>query len=84
MSAPTRRQLTARGVKSVLTRAKVDHSSLTIADDPRVWRDVESGQQGTSVVITGPREARRQASEILYERGYGCAPYPDRDEWTRR
>ena len=29
--------LTARGLKAMLTRAGVDHYTLTITDDPEVW-----------------------------------------------
>ena len=69
-TAATAVRLPVRGVKAILTRAGVDHSELEI-------------YQGTSVVIKGPREARRQASHVLYERGLSNAPYPDLDMWSR-
>jgi hypothetical protein len=75
--------LTARGLKGMLTRGGVDHSDLQVGDDPAVWEDVETGERGTSVVVSGPKEARRQASHVLYDHGLSCAPYPDRDMWSR-
>lgn len=80
----TTSRLTARGVKTMLARAGVDYSELTITDDPAVWRDLATGRAGTSVVISGPEEARGRAYHALLERGLSCAPYPDRDEWSRR
>jgi hypothetical protein len=77
-----RRRLTARGVKVILSRAGVDYSALTITDDNTLWTDVETGRQGTSVVISGPTEARRRAARVLFDRGFATAPYPDRDEWS--
>jgi hypothetical protein len=41
------------------------------------------GRQETSVVIKGAKEARRQASHVLYERGLSNAPYSDLDMWSR-
>lgn len=73
--------LTARGVRTMLTRAGVDHSQITITE-----RRVEvlwAGTTRTQVTITGPRDARRAAGLALYERGLTCAPYPDRSEWHR-
>lgn len=78
------RQLTARAVKAMLSRAGVDHSGLEIADDPAVWTDVETGRQATSVVIRGPEEQRHLAFRVLSGRGLACAPYHDRDYWSRR
>lgn len=81
MSRPA---LTARGVKTILTRAGVDHhAQLAITDDPTVWESLETGRRNTSVRITGPREARRHAAGVLFGKGLSCAPYPDRDEWSR-
>ena len=83
-SALTRAEaLTARGVKVMLRRAGVDYSALTITEDPAVWTNVETGACGHSVVISGPREARRAARDALFEGGLACAPYRDRDEWSR-
>ena len=64
-------RLTARGVKTMLSRAGVDRSELTIYD----WAD--------RVVITGPRDARMKAFHALFERGLACAPYRDWHEWSR-
>jgi hypothetical protein len=75
--------LTVREIKAMLTKSGVDQSALEIYHDPAVWTNLETGAQGTSVVITGPREARRQASHVLYERGLSNAPYPDLDMWSR-
>jgi hypothetical protein len=77
------RPLTARGLKAILTRAGVDHAALEIRDDPAIWTNVETGERGTSVVVSGPEEPRRQASRVLYDRGLACAPYSGRDEWSR-
>jgi hypothetical protein len=76
--------LTARGVKVMLARAGVDYSALTITDDPGVWVDIETGQQGTSVKVEGPRDVRQLAGAVLYGRGLGNAPYPGYDMWSRR
>jgi hypothetical protein len=66
-----RTKLTARGVKQILTRAGVDHTDLDITE------------RGGSVQITGPREARTAATHALWERQLWCAPYPDKDLWSR-
>jgi hypothetical protein len=80
----TTRAITARGVKAMLARSGVDYSALVITDDPAVWTDVETGEQTTSVVIEGPKEARRPAFHALLDRGLSVAPYPERDYWSRR
>ena len=77
-----RRDLTVRGVKAILTRAGVDHLALEVFHDPALWTDLETGRQGTSVVIKGPKEARRRASHALYARPEQ-RPYPDLDMWSR-
>jgi hypothetical protein len=53
----SRRDLTVRGVKAMLTRAGVDYSALTITHDPAVWTDLETGAQSTSIKIEGPEGA---------------------------
>jgi hypothetical protein len=68
----------------MLTRARVDYCDLEITDGPVVWRDVETGERTTSVLITEPEETRRAAFRVLLERGLSVAPYPDRDYWSRR
>jgi hypothetical protein len=69
----------------MLTRAGVNDSALEIYHDPAVWTDLETGRQGTSVVVKGPKEARHQAWEALfYKPGLGVAPYPEYDMWSRR
>jgi hypothetical protein len=78
------RQLTARGVEMMLTRAGVDYSGLEIYDDPTLWRDLDTGRTSTNVVVKGAAEARRAAFHILFDRGLSVAPYSDRDEWSRR
>jgi hypothetical protein len=78
-----RRDLTVRCVKAMLTKAGVDHCALEIYRDPAVWTNLETGRQKTSVVIKGPKDARWQASHVLYERGLSNAPYPDLDMWSR-
>jgi hypothetical protein len=83
MSDP--KPLTVRGVKTILTREGVDYSALTITHDPAVWTDIETGRSSTSVIITGPKEAREAAWRVLfYRRGLGCAPYREYDMWSRR
>jgi hypothetical protein len=77
-------KLTARGVKTMLARAGVDYSELTITDDPAIWTDLDGGNPRTSVVIRGPEEARNRVWHALEDRGLACAPYTDRDEWSRR
>lgn len=42
------RQLTARGVKAMLSRSGVDQADLTIVEDPAVWTDLK---QGTSTPL---------------------------------
>jgi hypothetical protein len=77
------RPLTARGLKAILTRAGVGHSALRIRDDPSVWVNVETGERSTSVIVSGPEDARRAASHVLYEKGLANAPYPEYDMWSR-
>jgi hypothetical protein len=77
------RPLTSRGLKAMLTRGGVDHSGLQVEDDPAVWTNVETGERGTSVVVSGPKQARLQASHVLFDRGLSCAPYADQDMWSR-
>jgi hypothetical protein len=79
----TRKNLTAAEVTTILTEAGVDLSELTITDDPTVWADFETGAQGTSVRIDGPKEARRAATSVLFGRYLAQAPYPDHDFWSR-
>lgn len=84
MAAPKRaRPLTARGVKTILTRAGIDQSTLTITDDPAVWCDLETGERVTSVKVTGPDDARSAVFHALFDRGYAVAPYSDCDYWSR-
>jgi hypothetical protein len=68
----------------MLARSGVDYSGLTITDDPVVWRDVETGERSTSVVIEGPKDARLAAFHALFDRGLTVGPYPDKDYWCRR
>jgi hypothetical protein len=75
--------LTARGVRTILGRAGVDYSALTITDDPAVWTNIETGKSGTSVRIDGPKEARLKAFHVLFEKRLANAPYPDCDYWSR-
>jgi hypothetical protein len=79
----TRRPLTARGVKAILTRAGIDYSALEIREDFTVWTNVETGEQSTCVVVSGPKELRTLTFHALYDKGLACAPYPDHDEWSR-
>lgn len=81
--AKAKKPLTADEVRSILTEAGVDHSALTIANDPAVWTNVETGKQGTSVRIDGPEEARRAATRVLFGLYLSHAPYPDYDYWHR-
>lgn len=76
--------LTARGIKGMLTRAGFDHSALTITDDSAIWTDVETGRSVTSVKIEGPKEVRNKVWDVLEDRGLVCAPYPEYDMWSRR
>lgn len=75
--------LTARGLKAILTRGGVDHSALKIDNDYAVWTNVETGERGTSVMVTGPKEIRREAAHVLYDKGLANAPYPGYDLWSR-
>jgi hypothetical protein len=77
-------KLTARGVKAMLARAGVDYSELDITDDAAIWTDLDGGRPRTSVVIRGPKAARNRVWAALEDRGLACAPYTDRDEWSRR
>lgn len=69
-------KLTARGVRSRLTRARVDHAPLKIT------------QHGDYVRIDGDgcdEDIRRRAAFwVLFDAGLSCAPYPEYDLWTRR
>lgn len=78
-----RRPLTARGLKTMLARAGVDHSALEIRDDYAVWTNVETGQRSTSVAVSGPKDLRWQAASVLYDKGLSNAPYPECDMWAR-
>ncbi|GAB3535833.1 hypothetical protein GCM10027403_14620 [Arthrobacter tecti] len=80
--------LTARGVKARLTRAGADYRHLDITDGAEVSRLVDVDRTGpwrrqTVVTITGSREARREADDVLFWAGLSCAPYPDRSIWRR-
>jgi hypothetical protein len=77
------RPLTARGVKAMLARSRVDASQLTITDDPEVWHDLETGERVTYVKITGPKKARLAAWHALMQHGLVSAPYPDQDYYSR-
>lgn len=71
MSAPGRRPLSERSVKALLTRAGVQYEELAMREfDGRV-------------IVTGPRHARRRASEALFDAGLANAPLPDQDDWAR-
>jgi hypothetical protein len=80
------KELTARGVKVRLTRAGVDRSKLEITDVMQRFRHVDLHMTGAwkrrnTVVITGTRDERRKADDVLSSAGFWCAPYPDRSEW---
>lgn len=80
------RGLTARAVKTRLTRAGVDYKPLTITEREEVSRIVDLDASGPwrrrcVVTISGPRDARWAASRILYDAGLGCAPFGDHDVW---
>lgn len=77
-------ELTVEDVKGILSGLGVDYSALAIEHDPAVWADLETGRGTTSVVIRGPRELRLRAWDALEAAGLSCAPYPDRDCWSRR
>jgi hypothetical protein len=76
--------LTARDVTAMLDLAGVDYSGLDITEDDAVWTGLDGGNPRTSVIIRGPKEARDQVWPALEGGGLACAPYGDRDEWTRR
>jgi len=77
------KSLTASEVDAILVLAGVDSSALTISDDPAVWTNIETGENGTSVRIDGPEETRRAATAALWEARLSHAPYPDHDFWSR-
>jgi hypothetical protein len=77
------RTLTADEVRALLTEAGVDQSGLTIIDDTAVWTNFTTGESGTSVLVKGPKDARRAAHSVLFAQGYAVAPYPDEDYWSR-
>ena len=79
----TKKSLIAAEVREILTGAGVDQSQLTITDDPAVWTDIFTGESDTSVRIDGPKVARRAASNVLMERGFSEAPYPDHAFYSR-
>lgn len=69
-------QLTVRGVRSRLTRAGVDHAPLKITQ----WGDyVRVDSDGCDDDIR-----RRAASDVLFDAGLSCAPYPEYDLWIKR
>ena len=74
------RTLTARGVRTMLARRGVDHSSLTITETVN----------GNEVRVEGPYETRRAATYALvlnYEdtaTGMSVAPFPEHDILIRR
>ncbi len=74
--------LTSERVRTMLADAGVDHSRLTITDDPDVWTDIETGRSSTSVRIRGPRHDRLAAAGVLFAHRLACAPYLDHDEWS--
>jgi hypothetical protein len=76
--------VTARGIKAMLTRAGVNYSALTITDDSAVWTNLETGRSTTSVKIEGPKDIRSKVWDALEDRGLVCAPYPEYDMWSRR
>jgi hypothetical protein len=78
------KKLTARGVKTMLARARVDYSALTITEDSDVWVNMQTGAAATSVKIEGPADVRTAIWGPLEDCGLACAPYPDYDMWSRR
>jgi hypothetical protein len=76
--------LTAGEVKAMLDQAGIDHSALTITDDPEVWVDIETvaGGSHTSVKIAGPQEQRQKAFGVLFAGGLGCMPNDEYDLWS--
>lgn len=85
MASTMSKSLTAAEVVAILAEAGVDTSRLTITDDPAVWTNVDTGESGTSVRISGPKDARRAATNVLFDDPHrlGQAPYPDEDYWSR-
>lgn len=77
-------QLTAAEVVAILTEAGVDVTQLDIHDDNAAWTNMSTGEVRTSVIVTGHKMHRDHAFGVLMARGLSVAPYPERDEWSRR
>lgn len=80
--------LTIRGVKAMLTRAGIDTHALSFTRHDR------SGQHASGlyerryvekvdIEVTGPKTVRSDVRAELFDRGLECAPYADRDFFSR-
>lgn len=83
-----RKTLTVPTVKSLLTRAGIDHSQLTITHiDTTSTHSAGThlGQyvESSNVRISGDPSTRRQARAALSDHGLCVAPLPQYDDWSR-
>lgn len=81
-------QLTVQEVEQLLTRAGLDCTALTLTEIDRsathtAGMYAELYVHHRVVVIRGDETCRRLASTRLHEEELWCAPFSDRDEWSR-
>lgn len=84
----TAKHLTVGSVRSMLTRAGIDHSALTFALIDRSGMHISGIYEGQRVEemdvrITGDPTARREARTVLGERGLWLTPTREYDDWSR-
>lgn len=80
--------LTIRGVKTMLTRAGIDTCALSFTRHDRSGQHVTGHYEckyveKVDIEITGPKTVRADVRAELFDRGLECAPYPDRDFFSR-
>lgn len=85
----SRRSLTARGVKQMLTRRGIDWRNLSITEQTTTARRIDIGYIGpwetfTEVKIAGPRSIRNPACFALFCAGLSEAGYPEYSLFSRK
>ncbi len=82
------RHLTARSVKSMLSRAGINYDGLEVERTDRSATHTGGAYKGQyvekfDVRVSGGPDARREARHVLSERGLELAPFPTHDDWSR-
>ncbi|WP_222127567.1 hypothetical protein, partial [Brevibacterium casei] len=80
--------LSVRSFKTMLTRAGVDTDGLSFTRHDRSGQHdagIYAGRyvEKVDIEVSGPKSARGPVRTALFDRGLECAPYPDRDFFSR-